>query len=136
MDSNQAMLIVAEQAAKDFGYIEVSKHRIDAVKDSFWGNNVIGAKAMLKGENPVIVDACKYIMPQFEEDKCKANLIPRIYIDMHWGNPRLHISLKSGASCCLTYKDGICTEAQAFGDRGLEFALCIKDKIDYLIKKQ
>lgn len=133
METNQAMLSVAEQAAKDFGFIEVSKHRIDALKDTFWGNNVIGAKAFMKGEKPVFVDACKYILPRFEEDSIAPH---RIYIDMHWGNPRLHINLPSGVSCCLTYKDGICSEAQAFGDRGLEFALCIKDKIDYLIKKQ
>lgn len=134
MKANQAMLSVAEQAAMDFGYIELSKHRIDALKDTFCGNNVIGAKALMKGENPVTVDACKYILPVFEEDKDRGKATPRISIDMHWGNPRLNIYLPSGASCCLTYKNDICSEAQAFGERGLEFALCIKEKIDYLIK--
>lgn len=134
MEANQAMLIVAEQAAKDFGFIEVNKHRIDAELDSFWGNKVIGIKARLKGERPVIVNACEYIIPQFEEDRDKNKRTPRIQIDMHWGKPRLGIDLPNGTSCFLTYKDDLCIEAQAFGDKGLTFALCIKDKIDYLIK--
>ena len=134
MKANQAMLSVAEQAARDFGYIEVSRHQIDAEKDSFCGNKVIGINAKLNGGEPVVVNACKYIIPVFDEDKDKSKTTPRISIDMHWGNPRLNIYLPSGASCCLTYKNDICSEAQAFGERGLEFALCIKEKIDYLIK--
>lgn len=134
MDANQAMLIVAEQAAKDFGFIEVSKHQIDAERDLFWGNKMIGIESRLKNGKPVILDACKYIIPQFEEDRDKNKRTPRIQIDMHWGKPRLGIDLPNGTSCFLTYKDNLCTEAQAFGDKGLAFALCIKDKIDYLIK--
>ena len=99
MDANQAMLIVAEQAAKDFGFIEVSKHRIDAERDLFWGNKMIGIESRLKSGKPVIVDACKYIIPQFEEDRDKNKRTPRIQIDMHWGKPRLGIDLPNGTSC-------------------------------------
>lgn len=37
MTENQAMLIVAEQVAKEQGYIEVSKNTLNALRDRFWG---------------------------------------------------------------------------------------------------
>ncbi|MBR5271782.1 MAG: hypothetical protein IKU25_00455 [Clostridia bacterium] len=132
MDANQAMLLVAENTAKEYGYIEVGKRTIDAMKDNFWGNNYLGVKAMMEGRS-ITVESCKYIIPMFEEDREKVSRRPKIEIDMHFGKPRLGIDLPSGTSCFLTYRDNICTEAQAFGNNGLAFALSIKDKIDYLI---
>lgn len=132
MDANQAMLIVAERTAKEYGYIEVSKHQIDAIRDTFWGNQYLGVKAMMEGVK-ITVDSCLYIKPQFEEDKDENKRRPRIYIDMHFGKPRLCIDLPGGTSCFLTYRENICSEAQAFGNNGLALALSIKDKIDYLI---
>lgn len=132
MDANQAMLLVAENTAKEYGYIEVGKRTIDAMKDNFWGNNYLGVKAMMEGYS-ITVESCKYIIPMFEEDRDKVSRRPKIEIDMHFGKPRLGIDLPGGTSCFLTYRDNICTEAQAFGNNGLAFALSIKDKIDYLI---
>ncbi len=132
MDANQAMLLVAENTAKEYGYIEVGKRTIDAMKDNFWGNNYLGVKAMMEGRS-ITVESCKYIIPMFEEDREKVSRRPKIEIDMHFGKPRLGIDLPGGTSCFLTYRDNICTEAQAFGNNGLAFALSIKDKIDYLI---
>ena len=129
MTENQAMLIVAEQVAKENGYIEVSKHIIDASRDWFWGNKVLSVMA----GKPLMITACKYILPMFEDEKDESKRRPKIEIDMHWGKPRLGIDLTDGTFCCLTYKDGICSEAQAFGEKGLAFALSIKDRIDYLI---
>ena len=129
MTENQAMLIVAEQVAHENGYIEVSKHIIDARRDWFWGNR---AAAQLSGKT-IQVAACKYILPIFEGEKDENKRRPKIEIDMHWGNPRLGIDLPDGTFCSLTYKNGICSEAQAFGEKGLAFALSIKDRIDYLI---
>lgn len=131
MTENQAMLIVAEQVAKENGYIEVSKHIIDASRDWFWGNR---AAAQLSGK-PIQITACKYILPIFEGEKDESKRRPKIEIDMHWGKPRLGIDLTDVTFCCLTYKDGICSEAQAFGEKGLAFALSIKDRINYLINK-
>lgn len=85
---------------------------------------------------PVVITACKYILPMFEEEKDDSKRRPKIEIDMFWGKPRLGIDLPDGTFCCLTYKDGICSEAQAFGEKGLTFALSIKDKIDYLFNQQ
>lgn len=125
------MLIVAEQVAKENSYIEVSKHIVDASRDWFWGN-----KAMAKmSKSPVQIVSCKYILPIFEDEKDEDRRRPKIEIDMHWGRPRLGIDLIDGTFCCLTYKDGICREAQAFGEKGLAFALLIKERIDYLINK-
>lgn len=135
MEANKAMLIVAEELAFKHGYILVDEFEIDALKDSFWGNVVKGVKAKLAGKS-LILKSCKYIFPQFEEDRDEKNRKPRITIDMHFGNPRLNVDMPDGNSCFLTYRDEICTEAQAFGEKGLHLGLLVKDKVDYLIKNQ
>jgi hypothetical protein len=131
MTENEAMLIVAEQVAKEQGYIEVSKNAHNALRDRFWGNRAVAAMA----GKPVVITTCKYILPMFEEDKDDSKRRPKIEIDMFWGRPRLGIDLPDGTFCCLTYKDGICSEAQAFGDKGIAFAVSIKEKIDYYINQ-
>lgn len=131
MTENQAMLVVAEQTAKKLGYIEVSKNSHNALRDRFWGNRAVAAMA----GKPVVITTCKYILPIFEGEKDENKRRPKIEIDMFWGRPRLGIDLSDGTFCCLTYKDGICSEAQAFGEKGLAFALSIKEKIDYLINQ-
>lgn len=123
------MLIVAEQVAKEYGYIEVGKSIINARNDSFWANRFLGVTS----SEPIYVSTCKYILPIFEEDKDLKKRRPKIEIDMYWGKPRLGIDLSDGTFCCLTYRDNICSEAQAFGERGLAFALSIKERIDYLL---
>lgn len=131
MDINQAMLIVAEQVAKELGYIEVSKNAHNALRDRFWGNRAVAEMA----GKPVVITTCKYILPIFEGEKDENKRRPKIEIDMFWGRPRLGIDLPDGTFCCLTYKDGICSEAQAFGDKGIVFAASIKEKIDYYINQ-
>ena len=131
MTENEAMLIVAEQVAKEQGYIEVSKNAHNALRDRFWGNRAVAAMA----GKPVVITTCKFILPMFEEDKDDSKRRPKIEIDMFWGRPRLGIDLPDGTFCCLTYKDGICSETQAFGDKGIAFAASIKEKIDYYINQ-
>lgn len=131
MTENQAMLVVAEQTAKELGYIEVSKNAHNALRDRFWGNRAVAAMV----GKPVVITTCKYILPIFEGEKDENKRRPKIEIDMFWGRPRLGIDLLDGTFCCLTYKDGICSEAQAFGEKGLAFALSIKERIDYLINQ-
>lgn len=131
MTENQAMLVVAEQTAKELGYIEVSKNAHNALRDRFWGNRAVAAMA----GKPVVITTCKYILPIFEGEKDENKRRPKIEIDMFWGRPRLGIDLLDGTFCCLIYKDGICSEAQAFGEKGLAFALSIKERIDYLINQ-
>lgn len=125
------MLIVAEQVAKELGYIEVSKNAHNALRDRFWGNRAVAEMA----GKPVVITTCKYILPIFEGEKDENKRRPKIEIDMFWGRPRLGIDLPDGTFCCLTYKDGICSEAQAFGDKGIVFAASIKEKIDYYINQ-
>lgn len=125
------MLVVAEQTAKKLGYIEVSKNAHNALRDRFWGNRAVAAMA----GKPVVITTCKYILPMFEEDKDDSKRRPKIEIDMFWGRPRLGIDLPDGTFCCLTYKNGICSEAQAFGEKGIAFAVSIKEKIDYYINQ-
>lgn len=128
MTVNEAMLIIAEREAKRNGYIEVSRYNINAKNDKFWGNRMIGYDS----KDPVIIKACKYIIPTWEEEE---KSVPMIRIDMNWGLPRLTLYYPDKSMVCLTYKDNICSEAQAFGENGLKLALSIKEQIDYLIKE-
>lgn len=52
MTENEAMLIVAEQVAKEQGYIEVSKNAHNALRDRFWGNRAVAAMA----GKPVVIN--------------------------------------------------------------------------------
>lgn len=136
MTVNDAMLKVAKSIADLYGYIEVdSPTPHDALKDDFWGNAAMGAKAKDEGRKIEII-TCRYIIPVMEEEKsygCNGN--PRIYINMYWGEPRLNVSLPDETFACLTYRQGECSEVQAFGPRGLELAISIKSQIDQLISK-
>lgn len=129
------MLKVAKSLADLFGYITVDEPTPhDALKDSFWGNQALGLEALSKNSKVEVI-TCRYIIPTFEEEQgFGANRIPRISIDMYWGQPRLHVSLPDKTLACVTYRDGVFSEAQAFGPRGLELATSIKAQIDQLIK--
>ena len=132
MNSNTAMLIVAEQVAREQGYIEVGTRTIDALHDWFWGNRAVALEQYPK---PLVVQSVKYIQPIFEDEQDNSKRKPKISIDMHFGKPRLTIDLPDGTMACVTYdRDGKCSEAQAFGDRGLSFALEVKTRIDFLLK--
>lgn len=131
MTVNESMLIVAKKLAKRYGYIEVYQDILNARNDKFWGNKFIG----LTSSKPVIINRCKYILPIFEGEENKKKCRPKIEIDMHWGNPRINVALPDGTFACLTYKDNIFTEAQAFEDNGLKLALLIKEEIDSLSKQ-
>lgn len=131
MTVNEAMLKVAESEAKKYGYIEVSKDILDAKQDSFWGNRVMGYTS----KTPVIITTCKYILPVFEDEKDESKSTRKIYIDMYWGKPRLGITQPDGTFVCLTYKDNVCSEVQAFRENGLKLALSIKEQIDNLLKQ-
>lgn len=132
MEVNEAMLIVAEEVAHELGYIEVGKEVINGLQDNFWGNRVIAAKCY---PQLVIVKSCKHILPQWEDEKDESKRKPKIEIDMHWGNPRLGIDYPDGSFCCLVYKAGKVSEAQAFGENGLSRAIDIKQRVDKLINQ-
>lgn len=133
MTENEAMLIVAEQVAREHGYIEVDRQINDGSHDCFWGNRMKAVDAMVAGKS-ISVETCTYILPIFEGEKDESKRRPKVKIDMFWGKPRLNIDLPDGTFCCLTYREGICSEAQAFGENGLAFALSVKGRLDYLIK--
>ena len=127
---NAAMLIVAKQVAEEHGYIQTGFGNIDARRDWFWANRFIGATS----PEPVVVTSATYILPLWEDELAKYKRRPKIGIDMFLGRPRLNIDLPDGTFACLTYENGLCKEAQAFGEHGIAFALSIKDKIDYYLK--
>lgn len=135
MNTNDAMIQVAEILATRYGFITVHEpYELDALKDKFWGNQVIGMEAQRLGKKHTI-KTCKYIIPTFEEDKAGGcNGTPRIDIDMFFGKPRLNVSLPDKTFVAITYKEGKCNEVQAFGENGINLAGEVKDMIDGLLK--
>lgn len=127
MEVNEAMLIVAEEVARELGYINTGKGVIEGNNSSFWGNREFYADKQVK--------FCKYILPQWEGEKDESKRSPKIAIDMHWGNPRLGIDYPDGSFCCLTYESGKLSEAQAFKANGLSRAIDIEKRIEKLIIK-
>lgn len=127
MEVNEAMLIVAEEVARELGYIEVGKEVIEGKNSWFWGNRAMAADKQVK--------SCKYILPQWEGERDENKRKPEIEIDMHWGNPRLGIDYPDSSFCCLTYKVGKVSEVQAFGENGLSRAIDIKQRVDKLINQ-
>lgn len=131
---NEAMLIIAGELAKKHGYILASEYTIWAKHDSFWGNQMIGFK---KPDHKI--ESVKFIIPKWEDDAdAKKNGVPRINIDMYWGNPRISIKFPDYNFCCLAYDANTSSfnESQAWGEKGLEYAIEIKKQIDELIKPQ
>ena len=127
MEVNEAMLIVAEEVARELCYIDAGKEVIEGKKDWFWGNQAIAADKKIK--------SCLYILPQWEGEKNENKRSPKVEIDMYWGRPRLGIDSPDSSFCCLTYKNGKVSEAQAFGENGLARAIDIKQRIDKLINQ-
>ena len=132
MTVNEAMLQVAELEAKRMGYIESYRGVLNAENSRFWGDRM---KAVMS-QKPIIVKTCTYVLPVFDEDITENERRAKIHIDMLWGEPRINICLPDKTFACLTYKDNICSEAQAFGKHGIELALSVKQKIDYLLNKE
>lgn len=123
MTVNEAMLAVADEIAKENGYImtrEPYKHY--ARKDNFWGNLVQSVK-----EPDLHILTAEYILPAFENEPSH-----RIDIDMFFGKPRLNVRLPD-ACAHLTYRDGVLSEAQAFLEGGLALAVNLKERIDILL---
>ncbi|MDE5759055.1 MAG: hypothetical protein K2H85_10660 [Allobaculum sp.] len=135
MTVNEAMLFMASKLATEWGYIHVGTFDINAINDSFWGNQYLGLKAHLDNKPEVIVNACEYIypVPDFEQEAGKKT--PRIEIDMHFGEPRLSVRKTDDTFACLTYKDGIFSEGQAFKEKGPALLIELKNSIDALISK-
>lgn len=124
---NEIMLIVAKELACKYGYILTDESTIIGKKDRFWGNKELFPEVQIK--------TCTYILPAWEDEQEKADYCCRkIYLDMFWGLPRLHVRYPDKDFCCILYKAGKFYDAQAFGEKGLEQALMIKNRINELIE--
>lgn len=128
MNANEAMLKVAKSMAELYGYVIQYEEgaKLRALDDDFWGNKAAGYEAKERGEELAIL-TCKYVSPKTEKAK--------IDIDMHFGNPRLNVSMPDNETfACLTYKGDELSASQSFGRNGLGLAMLIKSQIDFFIK--
>lgn len=127
-DVNQIMLIVADEIARENGYIQIEEKTITGKTDWFWGNRAACPEAQVKSRT--------YVRPAWEDEQETSRYRPcKIYIDMNWGKPRIHVTTNN-AFCCLTYSQDGFTEAQAYGENGLDEAVSLKNKIDKLIRNK
>lgn len=125
MNINEIMLIVADEIARSNGYILTDEKVIIGKDDSFWGNRIAFPDAQVRSRT--------YILPAWEEEHERDFFYTRkINLDMYLGKPRIHVRYPDGSSCCLTYGNEGCSEAQAFGQNGLAKALCLQNRIDEL----
>lgn len=132
MTANEAMLIVAERIAKQYGYIESTRANINAIHDDFWGNRYMGIKASIEGKE-IKFKNCQYVLPQLEDEKATHRQSFKIDIDMHFGNPRLNIRLPH-ASAFLTYKEDKLSAVQGFDEESVQLLMEVKEELDNLIK--
>lgn len=129
MNINEILLTVADEIARDNGYILTEERVIIGKNDWFWGNKVGFPNTQVKSRT--------YILPAWEEEQEGEDYFTRkIYLDMYWGKPRIHVKYPDGAFCCLTYSNDGCIEAQAFSPIGLKKALWIQEKIDKLYNRE
>lgn len=127
MTINEAMLAVAEEIAREYGYILIDESIILGKNHWFWGN-----KRHYPG---VQVKSRTYILPVWEEEHDIPNYIGcKIYIDMYWGTPRIDVTYPDGSCCCLSFNAENRVDAQAFGNVGLEKAVDLKNAILELVK--
>lgn len=138
MDITEAILKVANNYGRLHGYILTEEGALDAVKSKFWGNLAASIKYEHETGKSLVIPYVKYILPTFEDnEEVKKHGIPKVEIDMHFGNPRLSIRTKNFDFCCLTFSRDSARfrESQAWGDRGIELALSIKMQIENNLKQ-
>lgn len=138
MDITEAILKVANDFGRLHGYILIEEGDLDAAKSRFWGNIAVSIKYKHETGKSLVIPYVKYILPTFEDnEEVKKHGIPKVEIDMHFGNPRLSIRTKNFDFCSLTFSRDSARfrESQAWGDRGIELALSIKKQIENNIKQ-
>lgn len=138
MDITEAILKVANDFGRLHGYILTEEGEIDAAKSRFWGNLMASIEHRRETGRPLVIPYVKYILPMFEDDEeAEKHGVPKVAIDMHFGNPRLSIRTKDFDFCCLTFgrESAEFKESQAWGDRGIELALSIKMQIENNLKQ-
>lgn len=138
MDITEAILKVANNYGRLHGYILTEEGALDAAKSKFWGNLAASIKHKSETGKSLVIPYVKYILPMFEDnEEVEKHGVPKVEIDMHFGNPRLSIRTNKFDFCCLTFNRDTSrfTESQAWGDRGIELALSIKMQIENNLKQ-
>ena len=135
-----AMHDVAEQIARENGFILVANEDRLLRKDKFWGNSYVAVEYLMKHgyKEELKYEYFKFVYPIFEEEKNEKFASPKIELDMHFGNPRLTVYHKDNAGgFCLTYSRERLkfSEAQVFGEHGFEMAIEAKTAIESILEK-
>jgi hypothetical protein len=135
---NQALLKVAEEVARRFGYIEVEHYTQNLMKSDFWGTSFYATKQYVESEYKEIptFEVVKYILPVFEDEKDENKSRPRIELRVRFRNPRIGIYFPEGGYVGLEYSpEGEFKEAQIFDERGYDYLPVIKEKVAHWINK-
>ena len=132
---NQALLRVAEEIARKFGYIETDHRTENLTLDKFWGTSFCAAKRFLKTREVPTFESVRYSYPIFEDDLDESKPRPKIELRVRFDNPRIDIRFPDGGFVGVEYKQDTheFSEAQVFGDSGYWKLCVVKERIEQLI---
>ena len=134
---NEAMLKLASELAREFGYIETDSRVENLMRSDFWGTRYNAALHYLKMREMLMFEVVRYSMPIFEGEKKDKTAHPRIELRVRFLNPRIDIHLPDGGYVGLEYsmESRHFEEAQIWKDSGFAKASAIKERLETLIKR-
>ena len=135
---NQALLKVAEEGARHFGYIEVEHYTQNLMRSDFWGTSFYATKRYVESGYKDIptFEVVKYVLPVFEGELDENKSRPRIELSVRFRNPRIGIHFPEGGYVGLEYSpEGEFKEAQIFDETGYDYLPVIKEKVAHWIYK-
>lgn len=134
---NQALLQVAREVARNYGYIETDHHVEDLTLHKFWGTSFYYVKKYLETHIAQTFESVCYSYPIFEDELDEKKARPKIELRVRFANPRIDIRFPDGGFIGLEYnpESHEFEEAQIFGESGYWKLPVIKERIEQLINE-
>ena len=121
---NQALLQVANEIAREYGYIETDRKIENLMLSDFWGTRFQAVKYYLNFHKIPEFESVRYSYPVWEDA-----------LRVRFANPRIDIDFPDGGYVGLEYSPASCSfeEAQIFGDSGYRKMPIVKERIEAII---
>lgn len=134
---NQALLQVANEIAREYGYIETDRKIENLMLSDFWGTRFQAVKYYFNFHKIPEFESVRYSYPVWEDDLDEKKRRPKITFRVRFANPRIDIDFPDGGYVGLEYSPASCSfeEAQIFGESGYRKLPVIKERIEQLINE-
>lgn len=132
---NKALLKVAGEIAREYGYIK-TKHEVEnLVRSKFWGTSYYAAKTFVETKEFPTFESVRYIYPVFDYEQDAGKSVPKIELDVRFKNPRICVRYPDGGFVSVEYSTDSYefSEAQIFGESGYQKLPALKQRIEELI---